>query len=212
MSIIISLIYNGTSFVFSDGRITTENEKIRDDYNKTLCLFDNKLLIAFCGLIYLDTTDKNKNTNIREIIETEYPKFTFDQVDLFIKQILDKIKFNYKLSKPKSTIDIHFTINLSESDKKFHFKQYNFNKKGETINIVENENKITSDFFRVDGDDNVCISFYEELKWNLDRSSTEIIIIQVKELISSAPKIAKVNLSGISNCGGKIYYEIINHN
>jgi hypothetical protein len=196
--------------VFSEGRLTASNTIVADDYDKTLSLFGNTILCAFCGLIILNKPD-GTGTSVKNILQdfsTANQAATFDD---FIFTVTSTIKECLEATLPteERRIDLHIVRRVQSNIGNFEFRKFSFisDVNNRAIINVTCVCTITSNNFSVDGDNAACPVIYADLSGKPGINTEADIIDRNRVTIALGTKAVAAAAVGIPSCGGCFFYK-----
>ena len=210
MSIITTFITTDHAMVFSEGRLTTPTTLVSDDYDKTLSLFGNTVLCAFCGLIILNKPN-GTGTAVRDLLQEfsqANPAATYDE---FILAVTSSIKECLEVTQPTEDrrVDLHLVRRVNSNIGNFEFRKFSFisDANNRAVINVGCVCQITSNYFSVDGDNAACPVIYNDLNGKPAINTEAEIIDRNRVTIALGIKAVAVAAVGIPSCGGCFYFK-----
>jgi hypothetical protein len=205
MSIIVTKITKKNAFVFSEGRLCFNGSEVDNDFNKTISLFKNTIICAFCGDIVL--TNNFSVAGILRKVESDTVTFDFPQFLLDVESAI-KYQLSIFLTQNDRSIQLHVVRRICDVDKPFHFIDYLFtaNKQNQiTVCKVKDEN--SGNLYRPDGDDTATNFLWTDLGIANYTEDVNTIIKNTEDSIQRA--IDDCVTQGKNSCGGTKFHQIL---
>jgi hypothetical protein len=220
MSIIRTTIEHSKGFIFSEGRLTHENNVVTNYYNKTASLFGGKVICGFCGWLILNSKNNlGKGVDVGKLIKqvearTDLKVTSYED---FLREVHSVLLAHLQITQPRNTrnLTIHFLRQLDEKTFGFVYQRYDCNENG-MCGCKYAEEIVSNRFYRPSGDDAAQdlihkLSATTHISTDPDIIKGDDLMIHVNRLmIESASAVSGKIGDGITtNCGGHFFYSKI---
>lgn len=204
MSIIVTKITQNNAFVFSEGNLTFNGTVVDTNFDKTISLFSNKVICAFCGEIVL--TNNITVADILRQIERNTVTFNFSQ---FLLDVESEIQNQLSIFLPSSnrSIQLHVICQVNDVNNPFHFIDYLFTANPNQVNFQKVIDVNTGNLYRPDGESTAFIFLMTDLGLAGYTTNPNLVIQNTVDSIQRAIDVCVA--AGINTCGGTKFHQIL---